>query len=75
MLLRQLASYLDIDTSILGKIERGERKATKVQIIKIEKILSLNKDELLIQYLSEKIAYELMDEEVVKQTLIAAEEK
>jgi len=75
MLLRQLASYIDIDASILSKVERGERKATKTQIIKIAEILSLNKNELLIQYISEKIAYELVDEESVKQTLKAAEKK
>lgn len=75
MLLRQLASQLDIDASILSKIERGERKATKEQIIKLAEILCLNKNELLIQYLSEKIAYEIADEDVANQTLKAAEKK
>ncbi len=75
MLLRQLAAQLDIDASILSKIERGERKATREQILKLADILLLNKNELLIQYLSEKIAYELLDEETAKQTLKAAEIK
>jgi len=75
MLLRQLASQMDIDASILSKIERGERKATKEQIIKLAEILSLNKNQLLIQYLSEKIAYEIADEDVANQTLKAAEKK
>jgi len=75
MLLRQLASQMDIDASILSKIERGERNATKEQIIKLAEILSLNKNQLLIQYLSEKIAYEIADEDVANQTLKAAEKK
>lgn len=75
MLLRQLASQMDIDASILSKIERGERKATKEQINKLAEILSLNKNQLLIQYLSEKIAYEIADEDVANQTLKAAEKK
>lgn len=75
MLLRQLASQLDIDASILSKIERGERKVTKEQIIKLAEILGLDKNEFLIQYLSEKIAYELAGEETAKQTLKAAEKK
>lgn len=75
LLLRQVAALLDIDTAILSKIERGERKATKEQIIKLAEILDLNKDELLIQYLSEKIAYDLLDEDVASKTLRVAEQK
>lgn len=75
LLLRQVAALLDIDTAILSKVERGERKANKEQIVKLAGILDLNKDELLVHYLSEKIAYELMDEEVASKTLKVAEER
>ncbi len=75
LLLRQVAALLDIDTAILSKVERGERKATKEQIIKLADILDLRKDELLIHYLSEKIAYELLDEDVASQTLKVAEQR
>lgn len=75
LLLRQVAALLDIDTAILSKVERGERKATKQQIIKLADILDINKDELLIQYLSEKIAYELLDEDVASKALRVAEQK
>lgn len=75
LLLRQVAALLGIDTAILSKVERGERKATKEQIIKLADILDLNKDELLIQYLSEKIAYELLDEDVASETLKVAGKK
>ncbi|PST83188.1 transcriptional regulator [Pedobacter yulinensis] len=75
LLLRQVAALLDIDTAILSKIERGERKATKEQILKLADILDLKKDELLIQYLSEKIAYDLVNEDVAGKTLKVAEQK
>lgn len=75
LLLRQVAALLDIDTAILSKIERGERKANKDQILKLADILDLNKDELLVHYLSEKIAYELKDEDVASKTLKVAEER
>lgn len=75
LLLRQVAALLDIDTAILSKVERGERKATKEQIIKCADILDLDKEKLLIHYLSEKIAYELVDEDVALQTLRVAEER
>ncbi|MFN3784128.1 MAG: helix-turn-helix domain-containing protein [Spirosomataceae bacterium] len=52
LLLRQVAALLDIDTAIISKIERGERKANKEQIVKLAEILDLNKDELLVHYLS-----------------------
>lgn len=75
LLLRQVAALLEMDTAILSKIERGERKATKEHILKMADILTLDKDELLIQYLSEKIAYELLDEDVASKTLKVAEQK
>lgn len=75
LLLRQVAAKLDIDTAILSKIERSERKATRIQIATLADILDLNKDELLIQYLSENIAYEIADDEFANQALKVAEVK
>jgi len=75
LLLRQVASKLDIDTAILSKIERSERKARKEQIIKLAKILGLNEEDLLVQYLSEKILYEIKDEELGQKALKVAEKR
>ena len=75
LLLRQVAAQLDIDVAILSKIERGERKATREQIAKLADILKLNKDNLLIQYLSEKIAYEIADDDLANEALKVAEER
>lgn len=75
LLLRHVSAKLDIDTAILSKIERSERKATKEQILKLAEILDLDKDNLLIQYLSEKILYEIKDEELGSKALKVAEQK
>ncbi len=75
LLLRHVSAELDIDTAILSKIERSERKATKEQILKLAEILDLNKDNLLIQYLSERILYEIRDEELGSKALKVAEQK
>ncbi|MCD4694892.1 MAG: helix-turn-helix domain-containing protein [Bacteroidales bacterium] len=75
MLLRQLAAMIDVDTAILSKIERGERKARREQIQKIAKALGLNEENLLIEYLSENIAYEILEEEKAKDVLKVAESK
>lgn len=75
LLLRHVCAELDVDTAILSKIERNERKATKEQIIKLAEILDLDKDELLIQYLSDKILYEIKDEDLGTKALKVAEQK
>lgn len=71
--MRHVSAQLDIDTAILSKIERGERKATRKQITKLADILELDKESLLIQYLSEKILYEIQDEDLGIQALKVAE--
>ena len=75
LLLRQVAAMLDIDTAILSKIERGERKASKELIVKLAEILELDEEALIIQYLSEKILYEIKDEELGGKALKVAEQK
>ena len=75
LLLRQVAAKLDIDTAILSKIERSERKASKEQIIKLAEILDLKEEDLLVQYLSENILYEIKDEELGQKALKVAEQR
>lgn len=75
LLLRQVAAMLDIDTAILSKIERSERKASKEQIIKLAEILELDEEDLIVQFLSEKILYEIKDEELGSKALKVAKQK
>lgn len=74
-LLRHLAAELDIDQALLSKIERGERKATREQIQKFETVLALKKGELMLQFLSENIAYEIVEEKNAIDVLHVAEDK
>jgi len=73
--LRKVAAELDLDQSILSKIERGERKASKEQIIRIAQIFGVDEKELLINFLSDKILYDLINEEVAPEVLRVAEMK
>jgi HTH-type transcriptional regulator, competence development regulator len=75
LLLRQVAAYLDIDQAILSKIEKGDRKPTKENIGKLSEILTIDKEKLMIQFLSEKIAYEIAGEDCASQALKVAEKK
>lgn len=72
-LLREVSIQIGIDTAILSKIERGERKATREQIIKLAEILEIDKGLILTQYLSEKILYEIQNEDFGMEALKVAE--
>lgn len=71
--LRKIAAQLDIDTSFFSKIERSERNPTKNQIHKLEEIFKVKKGFLMVPYLSEKIYYELSEEDCANQVLKVAE--
>jgi transcriptional regulator with XRE-family HTH domain len=73
--LRKVAAELDIDQSILSKIERGERTASKAQIIHIARIFKMDEKELLINYLCDKVLCDLKDEELATEVLKVAEMK
>lgn len=75
LLLRQVAAYLDIDQAILSKIEKGDRKPTKDNISKLSEILEIDREELMVQFLSEKIAYEIVEEDCASRALKVAEKK
>lgn len=73
--LRKVAAFLDIDQAILSKIERGQRRLSKEQVIKLADFFNYNEKELLIIYLSDRIIYEIGSEDYAKEALKAAEEK
>lgn len=75
LLLRQVAAFLDIDQAILSKIEKGNRKPSRENIGKLAEILEVDREQLMVQFLSEKIAYEIADEECASQALRVAEKK
>ena len=73
--LRKVAAMLDIDVAILSKMERRERKLTKEIVAKLAKIYGHDADKLQVLFLSDKILYEVQDEEFGMEALKAAEEK
>ncbi|MBA4053893.1 MAG: transcriptional regulator [Marivirga sp.] len=75
LLLRQVAAILDMDTALLSKFERDERKPSKDQVLLLAKAYDLDSNELLLAWLSDKIANEIQDEDLAKQALKAAEKK
>ena len=73
--LRTIAAYLNIDPAILSKIERGQQKPTREQVVKLAEYFKIEENDLLIAWLSDKVVYELEGEEVALQALQMAEEK
>lgn len=73
--LREVAEKIGIDTSLLGKIERNERQPTKEQIKQVAKYFKLDEREMLKEYLSDQIAYRILEEEADLDTLKVAEKK
>ena len=73
--LRKAAVAIDIDVAILSKMERGERKFSKELVLKLAELYKTNSDKLIIDFLSEKVLYELADEEFGIEALKVAEKQ
>jgi transcriptional regulator with XRE-family HTH domain len=73
--LREVASKIGIDTSLLGKIERNERQATKEQIKLVAKFFKYNEQLLFELNLSDQLAYKIIEADVDANILKVAERK
>lgn len=60
--IRKVAAFIDIDPSTLSKIERGERSANKEIIPRIAELFDEEEEMLNMILLSDKIAYDLIEE-------------
>lgn len=74
LLLRQVASYLEMDTAQLSKIERGERQAKRDTVIKISKILNVDENILLTLWLADQIYDVIKDDENALNAMMVAED-
>ncbi len=75
LLQRQLAATLEIDTPMFSKIERGERKAKREQVLLLAKLLNADTQELLTLWLAEQVYDLVKDEDVATNELKVAEEE
>jgi len=75
LLLRELAAQLEIDPSFLSRVENGTKRPTRNQVVQLASILQQDKDALLIQYLGERVVYQLKDEDDLAIDAIMVAEK
>ena len=69
LLLRQVAAELDMDTALLSKIERGERKLKRAQVVRLASLYDIPEKDLLVPWLAEKVNALLADEPFALEAL------
>lgn len=75
LLLRQVAAAIQIDPTLLSKIETGVRKATKEQIVNLANFFKADEKELMVLFLSDRIVSEVQDETLASEALQLAEQQ
>jgi len=75
LLLREVGAELALDPTILSKIERGERLPTRGQVKALSNFYKEQKNQVIIAWLSDKLVYEIQDEELGLDAMKVAEEK
>jgi Fic family protein/plasmid maintenance system antidote protein VapI len=73
--LKDIARLISIDTALLSKIERGLRRTTREQVLALAAHFGQSQRDWMVQWLSEKILYELEGEELAYEALKVAEAK
>lgn len=63
VLQRQLAALLEIDTPMFSKIERGDRKAKREQVIKMAEYFHQDINEMLTLWLADKVLETVKNED------------
>ena len=66
VLQRQLASFLEIDTPMFSKLERGDRRAKRIQVVQIANYFNVDEKELLTLWVADKVLDAVEDEEELK---------
>lgn len=72
---RNIATLLDIDTSVLSKYEKNKRQPSEEQIEKIAKIFNVDSEILKFEVVTDKIANQFVDENIDSKTVRVAEGK
>lgn len=76
LLQRQLAAILEIDTPMFSKIERGDRRAKREQVITLAQQFKVDERELLTLWLADKVLDALEEgDDKLKQEAIKVAQK
>jgi len=75
LFIRQVAAELGIDPSLLSRIERGDKRPTRAQVVQLSEILEADKNRLLAIYLSGKVVSILRDEASALEAIVLARQQ
>ena len=75
ILQRQVAAYLEIDTPMFSKIERGDRRAKRSQVIMLAEYFHVDEKKMLTLWLADKILDALKGEDSLALDAIDMAEK
>ena len=75
VLQRQLAALLEIDTPMFSKIERGDRKAKREQVIKMAEYFHQDVNEMLTLWLADKVLDAIENEDAINLAAINVAKK
>ncbi len=75
LLIKDIANSLNIDQSLISKFEKGTRKPTKTQVIKIAELLNIKEEELLIPWMSDNILKEIGYDTIALKSIQMVEEQ
>jgi transcriptional regulator with XRE-family HTH domain len=73
--LKLVAEQINIDISLLAKIERNERQPTMFIIKQVAEYFKVDEKELQYNFLSDQIAYKILKQDADLSILKVAEEK
>jgi transcriptional regulator with XRE-family HTH domain len=73
--LKNVSEQINIDTSLLAKIERNKRQPTRFLIKQVAELFKVEEKDLQRNFLSDQIAYKILCEEADLSILKIAEEK
>jgi DNA modification methylase/transcriptional regulator with XRE-family HTH domain len=75
LLLEDLTKKTGISKAVLSRIENGKRLPTREQVNQLCKYYKAEKNEIIVQWLSDKLVSEVQDEDFALEAMQVAEEK
>ena len=75
LLLEDVTKKTGINKTLLSRIENGKRLPTREQVTQLGKYYNAEKNNLIVQWLSDKLVYEVQDEDFALEAMQVAEEK
>ena len=75
LLLEELTKSTGISKAVLSRIENGKRLPTREQVNQLCTYYKAERNEIIVQWLSDKLVYEVQDEDFALEAMQVAEEK